>query len=209
MYILQNPVYNEDYKDGYVFFSYTKRDFISAGIALFQACEMKSGHPISHCGIISGPGRCLESTTPTTMESDFVKKYLEDPNTIVFIRKPKNYTSEMAQKMIEEGRKHIGEKYSYLGLLGSAIRVVISWGFKLFSKLRYKQDPLNASDRTFCSEYVALCMRAGMGKMGCLEYHPENIYPSTLFEDDVIWADWNENIIQEKMAQGKRVIEAK
>ena len=207
MFVLQNPVYGEDYKEGYVFFSYTTENIVSAGLALFQACEMKSGLPVSHCGIISGTGRCLESTTPTTREDDFIREYVNDPHTIVFLRKPKGWTPEMAQKMIAQGRKHIGEKYAYLGLLGSAIRIIFSWGFKLFPKLRYKDDPLNSDKTTYCSEYVALCMRAGgMGKVGCLAYNPENVYPSTLFEDKEIWTDWNANIIQEKLAKGKLVV---
>jgi len=206
MYVLQCPVYGEDYKEGYVFFSYVTKNLISSGIALFQSSEMTSGLPISHCGVICGPGHCLESIIPATTESDFIKKYVEDPHTIVFLRKPKDWTPEMAQKMIEEGRKHIGEKYSYCGIIGFMFRTVLSWGFKLFSKLRYKDNLLNTDSTTFCSEYVSLCMRTGMGKVGCLAYNSENIGPSTLFEDKEIWADWNANIIQEKMAKGKLVV---
>ena len=51
-----------------------------------------------------------------------------------------------------------------------------------------------------------MCMKAGMNNVGCLSYNSENIGPSTLFEDKEIWADWNANIIQEKLAQGKKVI---
>lgn len=206
MFILTDPQYNVDYKEGYIFFSYVTDNLISSGIALLQSGEMTSGLPISHCGIICGPGRCLESVIPATTESDFIKKYVEDPHTIVFLRKPKDWTPEMAQKIVAEGRRRIGEKYSYLGIIGFMFRTVWSWGFKLFPSLRYKDNLLNTNSTTYCSEYVSICMKTGMGNVGCLSYNLENISPSTLFENKEIWADWNANIVQEKLAKGKLVV---
>jgi hypothetical protein len=206
MHILENPVFGEDYKEGYVFFSYTTSSVVSAGIALFQSCETKSG-PISHCGIISGPGKCLEATTPVVCESDFIAKYINEPHTIVFLRKPVGWTPEKAQVIIQEGRKHLGKKYSYTGLLGSALKVILSWSYKLFPSWRYKADPFNSKKEIFCSEYIAMCMVPAMGKVGCLQYDPTNIYPSTLFEDRVIWTPWDYQIVDRKLAEGKCVIE--
>jgi len=209
VYILTDPVYGEDYKDGYIFFSYTSHDFISGGIALFQKCEDVLGQPLSHCGVISGPGMCVEATTPVTTESNFIEKYVNAPNTVVFLRKPKDLTPQQAQTIIATSRKFLGRKYAYMGILGSALYVTFTFGFKILPFLRYHRNPLNPKSQLFCSELVAESLIPVKGRVGCLKYDPSNIYPVTLFGDKVIWSDWKSDIAQIKMAQGKSVVEVK
>ena len=72
--------------------------------------------------------------------------------------------------------------------------------------LRYYKNPLNRDDEMFCSELVAEGMVVLEGKTGCLKYHPTNIYPVTLFQDNLIWQPWNPRIVEEKMAQGRILV---
>jgi hypothetical protein len=209
MYILTDPIYGQDYKDGYVFFSYTTGSIVSAGIALFQSYEDVLHQPLSHCGVISGPNMCVEATDPKVMESNFVEKYVNDPHTIVFFRKPKDLTPADGKIMVDTSRKFLGKKYSYLGIAGSALYVFLTAGYKCFPWLRYYRNPLNSKNTLFCSELVAEAMRPVKGKVGCLKYDPSNIYPITLFDDKVIWSDWKFDIAQVKIAEGKKVIEVK
>jgi len=209
MYILTNPQYNVDYKDGYVFFSYTTGSIVSAGIALFQSYEDVLHQPLSHCGVISGPNMCVEATDPKVMESNFIEKYVNDPHTIVFFRKPKDLTPADGKIMVDTSRKFLGKKYSYLGIAGSVLYVFLTSGYKCFPWLRYYRNPLNSKNTLFCSELVAEAMRPVKGKVGCLKYDPSNIYPITLFDDKVIWSDWKFDIAQVKTAEGRKVIEVK
>ena len=150
MYVLTNPVYGEDYNEGYVFFSYTMNSLVSSGIALFQELDNVCGVQLSHCGIISGPEMCVESTTPVVMESNFIEKYVNEPHTVVFLRKPLHWNAGGAKAMIAEVRKDLGMKYSYTGIAGSALLLLLTWGFRFLPFLRYYKNPLNRDDEMFC-----------------------------------------------------------
>jgi len=209
MHILQNPTYGEDYKEGYIFFSYTSNDIVSEGIALFQSYEDVLHQPLSHCGVISGPNMCVEATDPKVMESNFIEKYVNDPHTIVFLRKPKDLTPQGASIVVSTARQYLGKKYAYLGVVGSALYVMLTAGYKCFSFLRYFRNPLNPKDQLFCSELVANALLPVEGKTGCLKYDPTNIYPITLFDDDTLWSEWDFDIANKKRACGRKVVEIK
>jgi hypothetical protein len=66
---------------------------------------------------------------------------------------------------------------------------------------------LNAPSEFYCSELVADGMRDErvVGRKGCLIYHPTNIYPQTLFDDEMIWASWKDSIVEDKIREGRKL----
>ena len=207
MHFLRNPEYGKDYAPGYVFFSYTTTSLISAGIALFSRFESKI--PISHCGIVTGQRECIEAAQPGGVQkADFFEKYLRRQDTVVFLMKPHGLTPDIAEAMKEEVEQHIGKGYAIKGVIGSALWNTlgfISWGW-----FRKKRNPFNSKKNFFCSELVATGLMAEEAypeRPGCLVYHPTNIYPATLFNDNDIFVPWNDNQAQKRKAQGRNVIE--
>ncbi len=208
--ILTNPVFGEDYGAGYVFFSYVSGDLISAGIALFQSLEDVPFSRVSHCGIITEDGRCIEATAPVVCESDFATKYLTDKNnTVVFFRKPLHWTHAATTGALHEVRGFIGRPYAYAGVAGSALYLLLTAGWRCCSFLRRWQNPLNPKDQMFCSELVVHGMRNFEGKTGCLKYDASNVTPADLFCDNKIWQAWDFGIAARKAAEGRRVVEVK
>jgi hypothetical protein len=205
VHILQNPVYGEDYKDGFIFFSYNSASLIDQGIALFESGESLSGQQIAHCGIISGDSKCVEADHPTVQEFDFIQKHVNNPNTVVFLKKPKGLTVDGANIIITEAQRYLGRKYAYIGVAGSAVFMLLTAGWHIFPFLRYWKNPLNPKDQMFCSELVAEAMRKWMRKTGVLKYHPTNIYPTTLYEDQSLWEQWDYGIVDRKREEGKTV----
>jgi len=208
MYYLRNPKFEEDYKAGYIFFSFKTDSFISKGIALFTRFENTSKIPISHCGIITGPDECVEAAQPGGVQkSNFVKKYIENPMTIVFLRVPFNLDQEKTAIMEAHAIQHLGKKYAIKGVIGSALLnlVALPW----IKWWRKGKNPFNDREQYFCSELVSESMiKAWPDRPGCLIYHPTNIYPTTLFEDNNIFKPWRGDIVKEKRNQGKIIVPA-
>jgi hypothetical protein len=205
--ILTNPVFGEDYGPGYIFFSYVSGDPISAGIALFQSLEDVPYSKVSHCGIITENGQCIEATAPVVCASNFAR-YLHDPNVVVFFRKPRHWSEEGVAKALAEVRGFLGRPYAYAGVAGSALYLLLTAGWRCCSFLRRWQNPLNPKGQMFCSELVAHGMRNFEGKTGCLKYDASNVTPADLFCDRKIWKPWNLAIAAEKKAAGRKVVEA-
>lgn len=191
MFFVRNPEYGKDYDDGYIFFSYNTDSLISTGIALFTKFEAKSKIPISHCGIVTGKQTCIEAANPGGVQvSNFHEKYLKPKKTVVFLCKPRNVSPELAGLMTDEGLKHVGKSYAIPGVISSAFWNLL--GFATIGYLRKKRNWFNSEDRFFCSELVAEALiSAYPDRPGCLEYHPTNIYPQTLFEDHIVFEKWN------------------
>jgi hypothetical protein len=206
--ILVNPVFGQDYGPGYVFFSYVIGDFISEGIALFQSLEDVPVSRVSHCGIITEYGGCIEATAPVICESDFQVKYLHDTRIVVFFRKPLHWSEDGVAKALHEVRGFLGRPYAYGGVAGSALYLLLTAGWRCCSFLRRWQNPLNPKGEMFCSELVTHAMRNFEGKTGCLRYDPSNVTPADLFGEFRLWKMWNFNIAAEKKAAGKKVVEA-
>ncbi len=202
--LLQDPKFGIDYKAGHVFFSYSS-SFVSRGIALFSNFENYSNVPVSHCGIITGSRTCLEASVGGVQESDFITKYVQDPHTLVFLRSPIGLTPAKAIDMEMWATQHIGKNYAYVGIAGSALWNML--GLVFLRWLRKQQNPFNPKDEYFCSELVAEAMiKAWPNRPGCLQYHPSNIYPQTLFEDRKIFKDWKTDIVQVKLIEGAKII---
>lgn len=186
MYNIENPKYKKDYKPGQIFFSFTKDNFISKGISVFTNFERKTIR-VSHCGIIISDKECLEAAQPGGVQvSNFIEKYVQDPHTIIYVREPRNLTKLAAKKMEIWGKQHVGKDYAVKGFIGSSIYNLLGLTFIPF--IRKIKNPMNSDNKYFCSELVAECLiKAFPDRPGILRYHPSNIYPQGLFEDNEIF----------------------
>lgn len=209
MQILSDPQFGVDYRAGYTFFSYSSGSFISAGIALFQSLSEVPYSRISHCGIITERGGCVEATAPVVCETPaakFAANYLDDPHTVVFFKKPLHWTDLVVAKALREVRGFIGRPYAYAGVAGSALYLLLTAGWRMCSFLRRWQNPLNPKGQMFCSELCVHAMRNFEGdRTGCLKYDASNVTPADLFCDKRIWQPWDFEIAARKTAEGREV----
>lgn len=208
MHFVRNPEYGEDYNNGYVFFSYNTSSFISAGIALFSRKESLNGIPISHCGIVTGERECVEAAQPGGVQkSDFISKYVEPNEIMVFLCKPRNITSTKASVIRWEAENHLGKQYANIGVAGSAIWNLL--GLTWIPWFRRRRNWLNSQSTMFCSELCSEALIMGYpDRPGCLQWHPTNIYPATLFNDKKVFADWSPNQAKKRSKEGRVVVGA-
>jgi hypothetical protein len=208
MHFVRNPEYGKDYDDGYVFFSYNTTSFISAGIALFSRKEALNGVPISHCGIVTGERECIEAASPGGIQrSDFVSKYIEPQEIMVFLCKPRNLTPAKAALMRWEAESHLGKGYATTGVAGSALWNI--FGLTWIPWFRRRRNWLNSKKRMFCSELCAESLIKGFpDRPGCLQWHPTNIYPSTLFNDHEVFHQWKSSQARQRKQEGRIVVPA-
>lgn len=206
MHFVINPEYKKDYGPGYIFFSYNTSSLISAGIALFSRSEAKNGIPVSHCGVIINENECVEAANPGGVQvSNFMQKYVEPNEIVVFLCKPKEINLEISQKIIDEAMKNVGKSYATKGVIGSAIWNI--FGLVSFGWLRKKRNIFNSKNSMYCSELCSESLIAGYpSRPGCLIYHPTNIYPATLFNDHEIFDNWNSDQVFKRKKAGRTVI---
>lgn len=207
MKILQDPKFGTDYQPGHVFFSYDNDSIVSAGIALFTRSEQTKIN-VSHCGVIDLNGQAIEADESVgyVARANFKEKYIDDPTKIIFFRELREFNPKNVHELVHYMLAQSGKKYAYGGVVGSALYVLLTKAYKKWPWLRYVPNPLNGSGEVFCSELVAECLREVVGKKGCLAYHPTNVYPQTLFDDDVIWKPWSDGIITKKQSAKKTIV---
>jgi len=202
---LVDPVFGEDYNEGYVFFSHRTDGFYAKGITLFTG-DGESGIPITHCGIITGNGTCIEAKIGKCIsEVDFDEEYLQQENCTVVIRKPLRWSPDRSKASIAAARESLGLAYSTGGVIGLILQKIFTFGYAWFPSLKYQKNPFNSNQSMFCSELVSDAMKPSYGPDGVLQYHPSNIEPQELFECPILWKEWNYDIVAEKVEEGKRI----
>ena len=173
------PVYGKDYVAGDVYFVWTDKSFLSAGIAWFEYREefLKVKNKVSHCGIVVGVGKGI-SAQPQGIDYEDLDEIIKNENKHIFFREPTMLWSYGSKKIINYAKNQIGRKYDYGLFLGFA--VINSTIGKLFTE-KFKRKILNlfnSKSRLICSEFAAECLFYG----GLSYYHYFKIMPSELMD---------------------------
>lgn len=191
------PVFGENYKPGYVGFTFTDGSFLSSGIAWFTRWDAKKGGApnlkLSHTIIVIDKDTCIEATWPKIKISPLSNYFNDDPKHICF-RKPKGLTPEIAKEMIEQGKIRIGEHYDISVIVGQFLkknifgRVFSFLTFRLSDKVLIKV--FDAARAAVCSEFVAWCMKAAGYE---LKRIPADYTLQDLFHDEDLFEPWDTN----------------
>lgn len=183
------PVYGENYKAGYVGFTYTTDSFISKGIAWFTRWDRMSDIKVSHVFLVSGNNECIEAQPKGVVVSD-IGKYFDDEHCLVFFREPRVFNDQLAIRTIGAMRAQVGQKYGYSMIVADAIAG--SFLGRLLGVGKLFQKWCDGKKSAICSESVATAMKKQpeYDGIGILRLPANRITPQNLFEDDGTFKPW-------------------
>ena len=117
----QKPQFGVNYDVGYDAFTSHPRDFLTAGIDWYERWDALPGvPPASHAIKIVGEDLTIEALEHGIVYGK-LSGYLNDPLCALMVRKPVQYTPDMAARMLKEAQSHLGEKYNYFLIAMMAI----------------------------------------------------------------------------------------
>jgi hypothetical protein len=198
------PVYGDNYKKGYIGFTYYDSSIVSIGIAYMTRWARMGDIKVSHTLLITGENECIEAHMENGVQRSDMRKYFDDENRRIFFRKPVGLNEKIADNLERIAANEIGTRYDVdliasHALEGSFIGQLINKVFdgkpdKLISKL------LNHDDRWICSELVAHCLsgQKEYRHKGILRRPDETINPQELFEDEIIFEPWTQIVKNRK-----------
>jgi hypothetical protein len=196
-YINQEPVYGDNYAAGYT--GFTARcdpGHISKGIAWFSRWDKESPITVTHALTVTGPGTCIEACMGEGIIESPLSKYFDDPDVLIFFRKPVNLDLRKAAIICEAASQHVGAGYDKALILAHAASGTF-FGRLAALITRHKSDAfiawlLDNPDKWICSEYAAwaLMQVPEYKGHGVLRYPAATITPQELFECSVTYQPW-------------------
>lgn len=198
--ISRPPAYGVNYNAGYVGFTYTGSNIISQGIAYFTRWSQLHQIKVSHALLVSGDNECIEAHINGGVKRTPLSTYFDDEKCQIFFRKPNGLKPDLAQRIIATAEAQLGCAYDLdlitaqlesNSLTGRLLRRLLGPGVE--ERLcNLKNHP----DRWICSELVAHCLdeQPEYHDKGVLVYNDATIDPQELFEDDIIFEAWKQQI---------------
>ena len=196
-----NPVYGVNYNKGYIGFTYDGTHPVGRGIAYFTKWDKMSNIYATHALIVTGENTCIEANAGTNMvEENPLEPYFQPSNCQIFFRKPKDLTDEIAERIVEILKPELGKKYDYKLILAHAFSGSLPGQIlDLLSRQKIKKllsEALNCPDKWICSELAAYALdeQPEYGDIGVLINPNSTINPQKLFEDDLIFQAWENQV---------------
>ncbi len=189
------PVYGENYKKGYIGFTYQKDSVVSIGIAYITRWARISDVKVSHAFVVSGKNECVEAVGTGVRKGD-LEHYFNDPHCQVFFRKPIPYDDDIAGRISSAASEHIGQEYDHSLIPAQAFQGSLAG--RMLDKVtggaleRFIMNMMNSEDQWICSELAAYSLdsQPEYHDRGILNDPNETIDPQELFEDETIFKPW-------------------
>jgi hypothetical protein len=190
----QKPQFGVNYDVGYDAFTCHPRDFLTAGIDWFERWDALPGvPPASHALKIVGPDQTIEALSHGIVYGN-LSDYLNDPMCALMVRKPIQYTPDMADRMLKEAKSHLGEKYNYMLIVMMAIghSYLGHWIDEKFAHgnfSRWLEKLADSKRKSICSQFVARVDNemVELRDKSVLRFPPYDITPVLLIGDPVIY----------------------
>jgi len=195
------PVYGDNYKRGYIGFTFNPSSPVSNIIVKCTKYWNYSAIPISHVLIVENEETCIEALMgkdDNKVVRSTLSKYF-DSEQLIFFRKPKDIDEASLNTITETAVSSLGSPYETKQLFGQIIRA----GFftRTFNKITNNvfadclSNLIDDPKAFICSELAAYCLKSAKN----WEYHDKGILkrstcrvnPIELFEDRTIFKDWN------------------
>lgn len=190
------PVYGENYKAGYIGFTYHSDHILSRGIAYFTRWARMEEIRVSHCFIVACKNDVIEALKKPGVCVDHIAKYFEDPHCQIFFRKPVGWNQDLADAIVYTAAGQVGDKYDVPLLVAQALQGTFL-GRAINKIFRGKPDEfvsglLDGVDRWICSELCAYCLdeQPQLRNKGILAKPTNTIDPQELFEDPDVFEPW-------------------
>ena len=191
------PIYGETYKKGYIGFVNRDTSVMSLGIAFFTGWDSIAEIHTTHALIVTGENSCVEADAQgNCVKVSALKPYFDNPNCLIFFRKPFDLTETTATSIAELALNAVGRKYDFGAILAQAISGSQAGSF--YDRLsrgamgNTLANILESPDRWVCSELAAyvLDQQSKYKDLGILKYANAAISPQELFQDLEIFDAW-------------------
>ena len=126
------PIWGDNYRAGFVGFTFKDGSFVSDGIAYFTRWDRMTDFKASHTLIVSGPDACIEAQGRGVVEAP-LSHYFDNLSYAIAFRKPKGWTPALGKRIVKAAREHVGKKYDYALIVGNAITHSVAG--RIFGKL--------------------------------------------------------------------------
>jgi len=187
------PKYGVDYAKGWIGFNHAGSWF-SAGIAHVQRWKKVSDITVSHVFIVSGEDECIEAAYPKgVVRSKLSEAYWSKDDRYVIFRRPKNLTSEIADRIVDTAEAEIGREFDFATTANLAVQKnFIGWIANTLTQdeMNRTVDWLIEDDNAWlCSALGAYCLKSQpeYDGMGVLKNRPGMLTPQELFEADELF----------------------
>lgn len=187
----QYPQPGINYGPGWVGFVCHRDEFIAAGIDWFERWDTITRLPLgaaSHTFIIGAGGLTVEAFEGGVFRGS-IYDYLNDPDTALLTRCPRNLTPDLARRIVDRAQMHIGEPYN--NALIAAHAAANTFAGHLINRLtggRFENWLCARADRPntwICSKEVATDLQQPELNYpaSVLTWPPCTVNPVDLFED--------------------------
>ncbi|MFO7936054.1 MAG: hypothetical protein R6V06_00360 [Kiritimatiellia bacterium] len=190
------PAFGDNYKIGYIGFTFHHNSVVSRGIAYFTRWARMNQIRVSHTLIVVERNRCVEAEKRTGVTEQPLDKYFDETKTSIFFRKPRRYKNALGLKIAETALEQVGSRYDKSLIIAQIMQGCLTgrWVRSIFGD---KPDEfisylLNSDDKWICSELAAYVLNSQpeYKNKGILRKPEFTIDPQELFEDDLIFCKW-------------------
>lgn len=196
----REPCYGDNYKAGYIGFSFNDASVVSNGIAYLTRWTRMSEVKVSHALVVAGDGVCIEAQMKTGVAEQPLANYFDDPHYHLFFRKPRGYTPDIGGRIAAAAKGQVGAGYDKWLIVAQAMQGCFlgRWVRAVFGD---KPDErvsrfLNRPDKWICSELAAYALDAQpeYRDKGVLKKPDFTIDPQELFEDAELFEAWHDGL---------------
>ena len=191
------PEFGENYRAGYIGFTFTGSSLLSTGIAYFTRWARLGDIRVSHALVVTAENECVEALAGKGVVRSPLDRYFNDPKTQIFFRKPRKCTPAVGRRIAATALAQVGTKYDNLVI---AAQILEGSFLRRWMMSHFGTDPdrfvgrlMNRDSRWICSELAAYCLdcQPEYADRGVLARPNYAVNPQELFEDQEIFAAWN------------------
>lgn len=191
------PVFGENYKPGFIGFTYSGSPMQTRGIAYFTHWSRMSDIHVSGAVVVTGEKECVELVAGREVVKSSLEKYFNDPKKQIFFRKPRKCSPAVGARIAGTAIAQLGTKFDQLLL---AARMVEGSFLRRWMLSHFRESPESFAaklalqeERWLGAEFVAYCLdcQPEYADRGLLAVPNHSISPQELFEDGEIFSAWS------------------
>lgn len=191
------PQFGDNYKPGFIGFTYAGSAQQSRGIARFSRWSRLSDIHVAQVLVVTGEDECVEAVPGKGILKSPLHRHFDDPKTQIFFRKPRKCSPSLGQRIADTALAQVGTRHENLLL---AAQVLEGSFLRRWLMSHFREDPEHFSARLLCrdsrwisSELAAYCLdcQPEYADRGILARSAHGISPQELFEDEELFAGWS------------------
>ncbi|NQE38479.1 hypothetical protein [Microcoleus asticus] len=194
------PVYELNYRPGYIGFLNKGTDLTSLGIAYFTGWDSMSEIHVTHTLIVTDEDECVEADMVNNcVKTSSLSKYFNDPNCQIFFRKPVFFNDAIGNAIVHKARLEVGKEYDFRAIFTQGLSG--SFPGRVLDRLltgKFEEmlgNVLDDPNKWICSELVAYTLDEQLlyRDKGILKSPNCTISPQELFQDTEIFKPWKKS----------------